>query len=62
MNDSLTSLTKKEEMSENEGFAHFFNNFFFNPIISSEPPELIAHGRSFVLSDLSNTLTIAHLI
>ena len=28
MSDSLTSLTKKEEMSKNERFANFFNTFF----------------------------------
>ena len=30
VSESLTSLTKKEEMSENERFAHFFE-FFFKP-------------------------------
>ena len=29
MSNSLTSLTKKEEMSKNERFAHFFEFFFF---------------------------------
>ena len=29
MRDSLTSLTKTEEMSENEQFAHFVNKIFF---------------------------------
>ena len=31
-------------------------------LISSERPERFAHGRSFVLSDLSESLTVAHLI
>ena len=31
MSDSLTSLTKKEVMSQNEWFAHFFGNFFLKP-------------------------------
>ena len=30
-------------------------------LISSEQPEQIAHGRSFPLSDMSNSLTVAHL-
>ena len=37
-----------------ERFAHGF--------ISSERPERFAHGSSFVLSDLSKSLTVAHLI
>ena len=31
-------------------------------LLSSERPERYAHGRSFVLSDLSKSLTVAHLI
>ena len=31
-------------------------------LISSERPERFAHDRSFVLSDLSESLTVAHLI
>ena len=31
-------------------------------LIFSEQLERFAHGRSFVLSDLSESLTVAHLI
>ena len=42
----------------------FFSQIFFEQIahslISSERPEQIAHGPSFVLSDLSDSITVAH--
>ena len=31
-------------------------------LIFSERPEQIAHGHSFVLSDLSDSLTVAHFL
>ena len=83
MSNSLTSLIKKEEMSENEQFANFFDlkkkhkenivnqDFrFFLPkcferiahlLISSEPPEQIVHGRSFLERDLCDLLKVAYL-
>ena len=98
MSDSLTLLTKKEEMSENEPFPNFLNKFFSKSyikhtknkildflgqhflseslicsfplatwanrswlLICLERPERFAHGRSFPLSDLSDSLTVAHL-
>ena len=98
MSNSLTSLTKKEKMSKNERFAHFFKKIFkktliktwwnkildffsqiclskslirsfplskmsnsLTSLISSERPEQIAHGCSFLVSDLSDSLRVAHL-
>ena len=58
----------------NEWFTHFSNKNFFrffkpnifersaNSLISSEWPEQVAHSRSFVLSDLSDLLTVAHFL
>ena len=59
----------------NERIAHFLNNKMqfahlswgtwanhSRSLICHEWPERIAHGRSFVLSDLSKSLTVAHLI
>ena len=72
MSDSLTSLTKKEEMSENKWFAHFFNNFFFfvyktylNKILDFFSQNFFflseSLSRSFPLGDLSKLLMVAHL-
>ena len=97
MNDSLTLLTKKEEMNANERFTQFCQYIFFKSyikhtknkildffakifwanhsfahflwatwanrswlLICLERPERFAHGCSFPMSNLSNSL-IAHL-
>ena len=94
LSNSLTSLTKKEKMSDLLIFSktksyikhikkvkkqdfRFFKPTYFErsahfswatwairsrSLISSEQPERFTHGRSFVLSDLSESLTVAHLI
>ena len=38
------------------------NEWFTHSLISSEQPERIAHGPSFVLSDLNNSLRVAHFL
>ena len=58
MSDSLTLLTKKEKMSKSKTFLERSAH----SLISSERPERITHGGSFVLSDLSNSLTVAHFL
>ena len=41
---------------------HKFLDFFSqNLLIYHEQPEGVAHGCSFVMSDLSDSLTVAHL-
>ena len=52
-----TSITKKE------GIRSFFKEkkVRSRSLICHEQPKQIAHGRSFVLIDLSDSLTIAHL-
>ena len=37
------------------------NESFTNSLIYHEGPEQIAYSNSFVMSDLSNSLTVAHL-
>ena len=37
-------------------------DFLAHLIIFSEQPEQIPHGRTFVLSDLSDLLTVAHFL
>ena len=37
------------------------NKWFANSLFYHEQPERIAHGRSFVMSDQSDSLTGAHL-
>ena len=94
LSNSLTSLTKKEKMSDLLIFSktksyikhikkvkkqdfRFFKPTYFErsahfswatwaihsrSLISSEQPERFTHSRSFVLRDLSKSLTVVHLI
>ena len=69
LSDLLTSLFKKEGMSEsliffaqkwaNKRFAQK-NERFTHSLIFDERPEWFAHDRSFPLSDLSESLMVAH--
>ena len=70
MSESLILLTKKEEMSENEQFANFSIIFFKlytkhtkNKILDFLSQIFLSKLliRSFPLSDLSDSLTVAHL-
>ena len=45
-----------------QDFRFFSQNFLSESLISSERPERIAQGRSFVLSDLSNPLTVTYFL
>ena len=62
MSDSLTSLTKKEEMSENERFAHFLQKkFFFKPKILDFFSQIFLSESlicSFLVSEMSDSLTL----
>ena len=72
MSDSLTSLTKKEEMRENERFAHFFEILFFKNLKENLVKQDFRFLRniflseslicSFSLSNLSESLMVAHFL
>ena len=78
LSDLQTSLIKKEGMSESLIFKNkktyikptkklYFSQIFLSELlicsfIMSYLSELLAHGRSFVMSDLNNSLTVNLLI
>ena len=62
MSNSLIFSERNERCAH---IAHFLWEIWVNhsqSLVSSEWPEQLAHGRSFVLSDLSESLTVTHLI
>ena len=58
----MSNLLKKMSNSLIRSFLVSEMSDSLTSLISSERPERFAHGRSFVLSDLSESLTVAHLI
>ena len=65
MSDFLTLLIWFDWNEQFTHIAHFLWATWANcsqSLISSERPERFTHSRSFVLSDLSESLTVAHLI
>ena len=57
---SSKSLAYSEQMSDKR-FAIKKNKRFAHSLIYHEPPEQFVHSSSFVMSDLSDLLTVAHL-
>ena len=60
-NERMSNLLKKMSDSLIRSFLVSEMSDSLTSFISSERPEQIAHGRSFPLSHLSDSLTFAHL-